>query len=50
MTEYILIIVLVAIALALPIYLLSDAMKDFLDRSRDSLCTIAKGSPGSEPP
>ena len=50
MTEYILIIVIVSLALALPVYLLSDSMKDFLDRSREALCTIAKGSPGSDPP
>jgi len=50
MTEYIMIIVIVSLALALPVYLLSDSMKDFLDRSRDALCTIAKGSPGSDPP
>ncbi len=50
MTEYVILIVAFAIALGAAVLALRRSMEDFLDRSRDSLCSVAAGSPGSEPP
>ncbi|MBU0610476.1 MAG: hypothetical protein KKI08_21515 [Armatimonadetes bacterium] len=50
MAEYILIIVGVTLVLLAPLNLLADSLKNFLERSRESLCTIVKGTPGGNPP
>lgn len=50
MTEYILIIVGVVLVLLLPLNLLAGSLKNFLERSRESLCTVVKGTPGDALP
>ena len=50
MTEYVILIVIVAIALIWPLTAFRRTMQGFLIKTKVDLCTVVDGAPGGDPP